>query len=807
MSENPSRPLSLFIILLSLSLFYLYGSVLWGKEVLFYRDIAHTYYPFHTFLKASVWQGDWPWWNPYSFMGIPQIAAAEPAFFYPGTWLFFFFDFQSALVLNLWLHHFVMGLGMFFLLRLYAWHETAQIGGALLFSLSGYMISMNNLHPLFFSYAWCSVLFALVHLHFQRANTKTLMGIALVYALQLLSGHLEVVFYTSLLLLGYVSLHVEKQKWKALCQFFCALGLGLLLAAPQFIPSLEYFYYSVRAEGLPLAMAQDWSLHPLRLLSVLIPEFLGDLFAGTGLIIFGDPRHGYAYLMNDLYFGGLSIALILVGVKAWGPSKYGLFWLCCFILCLFLSLGYHSPVHGLFYAYFPGFSSFRYPIKFFFFCCLSLSLFASAGLHAVFTSEKPLKKTFYVVLGGVLCLWLALFLSDTWQAKFYEFILQSGAKLEQGTYIAWLEHYLRHLRVQLLWVSALIIVAILILYWGKKKDMQRASWGLLAVILLDLGLSAKTWVWTHSSDYFQQTPEVHDIFETLPKESLRYVEAGPMQLSVPAAFQQYQGQMIGSEFLHQGGLMSFHMLGPYPHIFPEWPPKPAKLSRLHQVYAQQISQNPQFRFRFESLSSAQYIYDINSVLPVRDFMQNNSQNYELIQFFPRLNAMLWKNKRAQARAHFKYQSLAFTDEEKLYQVLVEPQSGFDPQQHVLLLQDQAYEQALKNIPKAEAQEKKWSQPQLHILGNNQLNIHIETNTSGYLVLADNYYPGWKAYDNGVETPILKANYFQKAVRLGPGQHHLSFVYEAAVIKWGFGCALLGLFIMGALGFRELKYQV
>ena len=62
--------------------------------------------------------------------------------------------------------------------------------------------------------------------------------------------------------------------------------------------------------------------------------------------------------------------------------------------------------------------------------------------------------------------------------------------------------------------------------------------------------------------------------------------------------------------------------------------------------------------------------------------------------------------------------------------------------------------------------------------NNTVELRFETNTSGYLVLADQNLPGWKAYDNGREVPILLANYQHRAVRVGPGQHTIRFEYQA-----------------------------
>jgi uncharacterized membrane protein YfhO len=56
-------------------------------------------------------------------------------------------------------------------------------------------------------------------------------------------------------------------------------------------------------------------------------------------------------------------------------------------------------------------------------------------------------------------------------------------------------------------------------------------------------------------------------------------------------------------------------------------------------------------------------------------------------------------------------------------------------------------------------------------------IDASLNDAGILVLADSYYPGWKAYVDGKEEKILRANLFFRAVSLSAGRHTVEFRYE------------------------------
>ena len=54
---------------------------------------------------------------------------------------------------------------------------------------------------------------------------------------------------------------------------------------------------------------------------------------------------------------------------------------------------------------------------------------------------------------------------------------------------------------------------------------------------------------------------------------------------------------------------------------------------------------------------------------------------------------------------------------------------------------------------------------------------VVAETDGYLVLLDSYYPGWRAYVDGKQAEILRANYAFRAVRVPAGKHRVEFVYR------------------------------
>ena len=49
---------------------------------------------------------------------------------------------------------------------------------------------------------------------------------------------------------------------------------------------------------------------------------------------------------------------------------------------------------------------------------------------------------------------------------------------------------------------------------------------------------------------------------------------------------------------------------------------------------------------------------------------------------------------------------------------------------------------------------------------------------GFLLLADTFYPGWRAQVDGVATPIYRANISVRGIQLPKGRHEVRFTYDA-----------------------------
>lgn len=78
-------------------------------------------------------------------------------------------------------------------------------------------------------------------------------------------------------------------------------------------------------------------------------------------------------------------------------------------------------------------------------------------------------------------------------------------------------------------------------------------------------------------------------------------------------------------------------------------------------------------------------------------------------------------------------------------------------------------------------------------------ISAASDHPGYLVLTDTWFPGWTAHVDGRESPVERADYAFRAVRLEPGRHEVVFLYDPGSVRLGLALSVLALLAIVAFG--------
>lgn len=149
---------------------------------------------------------------------------------------------------------------------------------------------------------------------------------------------------------------------------------------------------------------------------------------------------------------------------------------------------------------------------------------------------------------------------------------------------------------------------------------------------------------------------------------------------------------------------------------------------------------------------------------------------------------IWENQDAMPRA-FVVHSAVIANDDMAFARLQD--RSFQPSQVVLLSEGNA----LARRADASAAN---DRVEIKEYASEHIALTVQTDASGYLVLADSWYPGWQASVDGKSTPIYRADVLFRAIPIEPGLHTVVFEYQPMSFRVGAAASASSLVI--AIGF-------
>jgi hypothetical protein len=450
-----AAPLILFAPLLIGRVWY------WGVPLL-------QFYPWQRLAAESYQAGQLPLWNSLVGNGAPLAANLQTGAFYPLNFLHLLLPTEYAMGYTAILHVILAGLFMYAYLRALKLSPLAALIGALAFDLNGFLIARAGFFSVTAAVPWLAAWLwraeKLQQASDQRSAFSDACWLALVMGLGVLAGHAQTAVYGLILVAFYFLWRVFSNRKtrrrsipRSLIPFAVAVLLGLSLAAIQLLPAAELTRESQRAGGLDYTQIMTHSFWPLRLLTMLSPDF------------FGNPAQnnfwGYNnYWENAAYIGVIPILLALYAIwnrlrrkAAQGPIG---FLATAAVVSLILALGWFTPIYPFLYQTVPGFALFQGPARWLIVTLVALCALAGFGMQHVLDYGVSRKATTRLIFLG-----LALSLAGLAAS----FILKGRAETFGPATLQ---------------LGALLILA----GWLFRSDLQKPKWttALVLVVALDL---------------------------------------------------------------------------------------------------------------------------------------------------------------------------------------------------------------------------------------------------------------------------------------------------------------------------------
>jgi hypothetical protein len=335
-----------------------FRSVLFNPQSHIPFDIEAFHLPLATYIARCVRQGNFPFWDPFPYCGVPIHADITAQLFYPFTWIAILLGNHSAgLKLFYWiewldpLHMILAGVFAFLLTRQLGASPPSALLGGTVYQLGGYFASQAQHLGAICCGAWFPLVLLCILKLTRAINLRWVAILALSVALTILSGFPAATFVVfggaALMVLGLCLW--PRPKWKTIGAIVSGFALGHVIAIIQIVPTYQLGRLSIAS------LRSDWhvtggGLRFQSLVSLIIPNYY-HIFTPFDPSQYKLPIN-FTFLY--VYCGLIPLALVL-----WAPflrlaRHLRMFFLFTIISVVWM-LGDETLVYRLVYTHLPRF--------------------------------------------------------------------------------------------------------------------------------------------------------------------------------------------------------------------------------------------------------------------------------------------------------------------------------------------------------------------------------------------------------------------------------------------------------------------
>ncbi len=780
----------IFIGLIILSVYIFFWGVISSHEIAATDNFASI--SFKTYLEDARQSGEFPQWVKYIFGGMPSYGALLTtgdrnwdwialAFFGITRFLGNLFNNDSVRVMTFYIFY---GIGMYLLMR-----SKKKDSFISLFTALAAVFSTGVIHWIMIGHNTKPITLSLLPFIFMlveklREKFSLLWAVLLIFAMHLLleSSHVQMMFYVGMavgiyIVFELISRTIAKDKPMSVLVatgvLVIAGGMAFLLSSDRYLAIQEYTPYSVRGSApvIPQDNASNkqdktggnsyeystmWSFSPQEMITFVVPNYYG-----FGKLPYNGPETNNQTVKLPTYWGqkpfedvapymGIMIFfLAIVGFILNRRDIFIQFLMFLSIFVLFLSFGNNlSVLFDIFYYNIPSFNKFRAPSMVLALMQFAFPIMAGYGLadmikwrENIDDKHKKMMKNFLISVG----VFTGIFI-------FFALALK-------GTYIGALEsssnNYFQSIMKQLptvtdfLWSSMIsdwfVITLVLIAFTGliylfinKKISHNILYISLIAILLFDL------WRVGYRALEIEETDKVAEIFKsndaidfiTQDKEKFRIADFAMTEVTpnLPAF---HRLESVGG--YHAAKVRSYQdVLDATSGGSTSSMTSPFMWNMLNVKYIVTPQPQPNSQPLYQSQQNGWAVYNNPTYLPRAFFVK----------------------KAEVSKPRNTLDHLAKGD--------------FNPTEVLYVEKNIKQTDTLIEGSKAEVIEHK----------NEYMKIRANAVSENLMFVSEVYYPSWKAYIDGKETAIIKANHSFRAIIVPKGEHTIEMKYHSNGFEQG-----------------------
>jgi hypothetical protein len=737
----------LYLFVLAVAAFY--WPVLSLSGVI-WNDFIEQYFPYRIFAATALRSGEFPFWNPYVFCGMPFFADLQTAVLYPFNLLLTLFASREWLSPALFeyqivLHILLAGCCMYLLAR----DMGCGVAGGLLAGLVYMFCGFSTTHifhvTMIHALPWLPLAVLFVRRMLDRGSLLYAAGAALVLCMISFAGHPQILLFTYYWLGAYFLFHCTmelrrgagvRRLIRPAALFALVVLLGAGLSSVQVLPAAELGVQSERPE-MEFSKSCEGSFRPYRFVTLFAPNYYGtpnDYNDSRGGVYWGLTSRdadagGHYYWETAMYVGVPALVLAVLGaVLVRTPLAFFLAGMSLF--ALLLAMGDSFFLYWLCYKVLPGFSRFRIPGRLSVMFALSTALLAGLGLQwllaqAAASSERTRRYVTRALIGaGVVALgWGLLFGMGAFSQGITQFIVRSGLFGSDaagiGDYVA---KNIYPPTQSTVWLSVVwfgVTTAVIVAVLRRRLALPLAAGIIVAAAFIDLWVSGGSYaaVKMEPGRLFNRDSLVRELQAQGSKELFRI----NMRDSKPGTDDAGGRNLIFHK--NQGSVHRLFLMEGY---------NPLRLKRkfLNRKQTTLDILNVKYRIQVDSAAGRLGLASNPTCLP-------------------------------RARMVYRYEVAPDSSEEKVFGRLYD--GSFDHVRSVLLEETPQFEAPASDSGAV------WS---AKVTGYrlNRIDVDVQTDRPGLLVLSEIFYPAWRAFVDGAATPTYRADYALRAVPVGAGRH-------------------------------------
>jgi hypothetical protein len=760
---------------IGIALFYLvtilyFSPVVFDGKIIFQYDILQWEGASKEILDFRKENGEEALWASRMFSGMPAYLVS---FEVPG-------DITNTLtkILTLGIPHPVNSLffgmvAMYILLLSFKVRPLFSIIGSVAFSFNTFhLISLDAGHN---AKIWAICLIPLIlagiHLTFQK---KYLLGLALFafgMMLQLKFNHLQITYYTVLIVLIYgIGELVNAIQIKSIPQLAKVVGIlsiGLLLAVganlSRFMTVLEYSPFSTRGpsnvnldqsagSGLDKDYAFNWSQGKLETLTLLVPYLYGggstetlpkDSATEKALLANGiDASQTRDFVKNartywgdqpgtggPIYGGAIMLFLFVIGIL-YAPKQVKIVFLSIAILSVLLTWGKNfSAFNYLLFDYFPGYNKFRAVTMAFCMALMAIPALGTLGLEHLFKSTSDSSKVIKN-LGIALASTAGLALFFWLFAGMFSFRAPVDSNFPD-----WLADALMEDRKQMLRSSALKSILFIVLSAGLifaaiKEKISAEIAGIAITLLLVIDL------WSVNRKYLNE-----ESMQYSPSE--QFFAITPADEKILSDNDYYRVLNIDNPFNEARTSYFHHSIGGY---------HGAKMKRYQELIENVLGSEIQgFIEKAQEGEFDWHGIQVLNMLNTKYILAGRGENAVFPN--PEANGPGWFPKE-----------------------IIKVMTNDDEIQRITEIKTQ--EQATLNELEFQVPDTGAGSVELIQRTPKEIQYRVNAEQAGLVVFSEVYYPhGWIAKVNGQEIPIIRTNYLLRGIEVPQGNLEVVFSFE------------------------------